>query len=219
MVERKTLNTMTMKKLMLLLLALLPCALGAAQMPIEVTTHGGEVVKGTSNGLFLFDHFHELRVKDEESGKKQDFTSEELTSVKLYDEESGEWITAVPLKAQRSMPSLLFRNPKPYRNPVFMIPLYEGKRVSAYKHLISTMTVTQQYQIQGGSFMLYFLVKGEDVCRAYALNNSVGAKAVLKLVFKDFPEMAEEVENMDSDKFYEDPLDIIKRFDEILSRK
>lgn len=208
-----------MKKLMLLILALMPCALGAAQMPIEVTLRGGEVVKGTSNGLFLFDHFHELRVKDEESGNKQDFTSEELTSVKLYDEDSKEWITAVPLKAQRSMPSLLFRNPKPYRNPVFMIPIYEGKRVSAYRHLISTMTVTKQYQIQGGSFMLYFLVKGEDVCRAYALNNSVGAKAVLKLVFKDFPEMAGEIENMDVDKFYEDPVDIIKRFDEVLSGK
>lgn len=208
-----------MKKLMFLILALLPCAIGAAQKPIEVTLRSGEVVKGTSNGGFLFDHFHELRVKDEESGKKQDFTSQELTSVKLYDEDSKEWITAVPLMAQRSMPSLLFKKPKPYRNPVFMIPIYEGKRVSAYKHLISTMTVTQQYRIQGGSFMLYFLVKGEDVCRAYALNNSIGAKAELRLVFKDFPEMANEIENMDVDQFYDDPLAIIKRFDEVLSAK
>lgn len=46
------------------------------------------------------------------------------------------------------------------------------------------------------------------------MSSAIGVKAMLKIVFKDFPEMKPIIEELDTDKFYEDPTMLIKKFDE-----
>ena len=206
---------MRMKKLFFMLFAFLICGITHAQ-EIELTLNDGKVVNGTTKSSFMFDGFHEISVKDAKSGEKTDYNSTDVKSVKLYDSKTKEWNTFVPLMAQKSMPSIWNKNPKPYKNPIFMMPLYEGKHVSAYKHFISTQTNTKNAQIHGKGWILYFKVKDEDIAKAFCMNAFVGVKALLKIVFKDYPEMKETVKTLDTDEFCKDPVELIRKFDDIL---
>ena len=201
-----------MKNFVLILVTLLFCTPSLAQ-DIKLTLNDGNVVSGSTSSLFMFDGNSEIRVKDAKSGEKKDFCSADVKEVKYYNKVGKEWLTFIPLVAQKSLPSVWVKNPKPFKNPVFMLPLYTGKRVSAYKHFISTQTNTKKAQINGSGYVLYFLVKGESTARAYWMTSAIGAKAMLKIVFKDYPEMKSVVSELDTDKFYEDPLMIIRKFD------
>lgn len=202
-----------MKNLVITLFAILFCNSLMAQ-EIKLTLNNGSVVNGTTKSLFMYDNSSAISIKDAKTGEKKDYNSSEIKNVSYYDEKGKEWVTFVPLVAQKSMPSIWNKNPKPYKEPVFMLPLYEGKRVSAYKHIISTQTNTKKQQITGSGCIFYFKVKGEDVAKAFWMSSAIGAKAMLKLVFKDYPEMKSIISELDTDKFYEDPVMIIKKFDE-----
>lgn len=203
-----------MKNFLTALLALLFCNTLMAQ-DVKLTLNDGNVVSGSTNSLFMFDGNSEIRLKDTKSGAKQDFGAAQLKEVKYYNKHDNEWLTFVPLVAQKSLPSVWNKNPKPFKEPVFMMPIYTGKRVSAYKHFISTQTNTKKAQINGSGYVLYFMVKGESLARAFWMSSAIGAKAMLKIVFKDYPEMKSVVSDLDTDKFYEDPLMIIRKFDEL----
>jgi len=50
----------------------------------------------------------------------------------------------------------------------------------------------------GSGSTYYFKVHSEDTARAFWMSASVGWRAEMKLVFKDFPEMKDVVEEFDS---------------------
>lgn len=202
-----------MKNSIIMLFAIFFCNVLMAQ-EVKLTLNNDDVVEGTTKSLFMFDSYNEIRVNIEKTKEKKDYASTDVKSVKYYSKSDKEWVTFVPLMAQKSMPSIWNKNPKPYSKPVFMQPLYEGKRVAAYKHFITTQTNTKTLQINGSGYVLYFKVKGENVARAFWMSSSIGAKALLKIVFKDFPEMKSIISDLDTDQFYKDPLMIIRKFDE-----
>ena len=204
---------MNMKKILTILFALLFAFTMQAQN-IKLTLNNGQTVSGNTKSLFMYDNGSEIRVKDKKNGEHKDYKSSEIKEVKYFDEKGKEWITFVPLMAQKTMPSVWVKSPKPYKEPVFTIPLYEGKRATAYMHPITTQTNTKNLQITGGGCIYYFKVKGEDVARAFWMSSAIGVKAMLKIVFKDFPEMKPIIKELDTDKFYEDPTMLIKKFDE-----
>lgn len=202
-----------MKKTITTLLAVIFCNVLMAQ-EVKLTLNNGNVVEGTTNSQFMLDGNNEIRVSVTKTGEKQDYNSTDVKSVEYYSKNDKEWLTFIPLAAQKSLPSIWNKNPKPYKNPVFMLPLYNGKRASAYKHIISTQTNTKALQINGSGCVYYFKVKGEDVARAFWMSSAVGVKAMLKIVFKDFPEMKHVISELDTDQFYKDPAMLIKKFDE-----
>lgn len=202
-----------MKNFVITVFAILFCNVLMAQ-EVKLTLNNGDVVEGTTTSPFMFDNFNEIRVKVATTDEKKDYTSLDVESVKYRGKNEKDWVTFIPLLAQKSMPSIWNKSPKPYNKPVFMQPLYDGKKVSAYKHFISTQTNTKNLQINGVGCVYYFKVKGEDVARAYWMSSAMGVKAMLKVVFKDFPEMKPIINELDVDKFYEDPLIIIRKFDE-----
>ena len=202
-----------MRKIFTLLFTLMFAYTMQAQ-EIKLTLNNGNVVSGTTKSLFMYDNSYEITVKDSKTEEKKDYSSADVKSVKYFNEKEKKWITFVPLMAQKCMPSIWNKSPKPYKNPVFMSPLYEGKRVSAYMHMISTQTNTKKLQISGSGCIYYFLVKGENVAKAFWMSSAIGVKAMLKIVFKDYPEMKPIIKELDTDKFYEDPLMIIREFDE-----
>ena len=61
-----------------------------------------------------------------------------------------------------------------------------------------------------------FKVKNEDVAKGYCMGSSIGAKMLLKIVFKPYPVMKETVSNLDTKEFYKDPISLIRTFDSLL---
>ena len=206
-----------MKKLMLPFFLCLFCTLATlGQNNVEIILSNGKTVDGATKTLFTVDDGDVIIVKDAKSGEKSEYKSTDIKRVKYYDSKSKEWQTFVPMMAQRMLPTVWNKNPKPYKTPVFLTPLYEGKNVSAYLHQISTITNTKNKQIIGTNYVFYFKVHKEDVAKAFWMGNSIGAKLMLKIVFKPYPIMKEAVSNLNTKEFDKDPVSIIKTFDELL---
>lgn len=187
-----------------------------AQSKIEITLNDGNVVKGDAYEGFIMDNHHKIWMKDVPKGEKETYESSEVKSVRLYNAKDNVWGVYVPMKAQRMLPNIWTKNPKPYKNPVFLHLLYEGKHVSAYEHCISTQNTTKNHQITGTNWVYYFKVHDEDVAKTYWMGYSMGLKAELKLVFKKYPQMKDIIKDLDSKAFYKDPIEIIRKFDEAL---
>ena len=205
-----------MKKVIFMFLALLICGMAQAQDNVEIMLNNGKSVKGVTKTLFMVDNGDVVVVKDSKSGEKSEYKSTDIKSLKYYDSDSKKWIDFVPMMAQRTIPNVWNKNPKPYKSPVFLTPLYEGKKVSAYIHYISTATNTKTVHLQGTTYMFYFKVHDEDVAKAYWMGNSIGAKMLLKIVFKPYPIMKETVSNLNTKEFDKDPVSLIRTFDSIM---
>ena len=107
-----------MKKILTMLFALLFAFTMQAQN-IKLTLNNGQTVSGNTRSLFMYDNGSEIRVKDKKNGEHKDYKSSEIKEVKYFDEKGKEWITFVPLMAQKTMPSVWVKSPKPYKEPVF----------------------------------------------------------------------------------------------------
>lgn len=209
-----------MKKMIFSLLTLLMCGLVQAQN-VEVTLNNGNVVKGETPSLsFYVDNAHEIRVKDKESGEKSDFTSTDVKEIKYYDKKAKEWTNWVPMVAQMGLSMSYKENPKLYKNPVFLQPVYEGKNISAYIHYISTATHVKSGSIYRFAIMFYYKAKNEGFARTYYLmDNSIagiGQKTMLKRYFKDYPQIKEVLKDLSMKEFRKDPMILVKKLDEVL---
>ena len=205
-----------MKKLFLLCMFCMSFGFSNAQSKIEITLNDGNVIKGVAYEGFIMDNYHKIWMKDVPKGEKETYESSEVKSVRLYNAKDNVWVVYVPMKAQRMLPSIWVKNPKPYKNPVFLHLLYEGKHVSAYEHCISTQNTTKNHQITSTNWVYYFKVHDEDVAKTYWMGYSMGLKTELKLVFKKYPQMKDIIKDLDSKEFYKDPIEIIRKFDETL---
>jgi hypothetical protein len=54
------------------------------------------------------------------------------------------------------------------------------------------------------------------VAKGYWMGSSIGAKMLLKIVFKPYPVMKETVSNLDTKEFDKDPISLIRTFDSLL---
>ncbi len=209
-----------MKKLFVMFLGLLLCGITQAQQ-VEVTLKNGKVVKGeTPSFSFYVDNVHGIRVKDNASGEKSDFTSTDVKVIKYYDKKAKEWTNWVPMVAQMGLSMSYKENPKLYKNPVFLQPVYEGKNISAYIHYISTATHVKSGSIYGFAIMFYYKAKNDDFARSYYVKDNsvagIGQKAVLKRYFKDYPQIKEVLKDLSMKEFRKDPMILVKKLDEVL---
>lgn len=108
-----------MRKTLFMLLACLFCVFAQAQTKVEVTLTGGKVVKGTTRTLFSVDDANSIKVKDAK-GEKKTYKSTEVKNLRVYDAKSQKWYTFEALKAQKALPNVWNKNPKPYSDPVFL---------------------------------------------------------------------------------------------------
>lgn len=209
-----------MKKLFLMLFAMLLYGMAQAQNA-EVTLNNGSIVKGDIKEYsFNVDNDHEFWIKNKSDDEKTDYTSADVKGIKVYDEKGKEWIDWIPMSAQMGLSMSYKTNPKLYKNPIFLHPVYDGKNVSAYIHYITTNTHTKTTSISGFGIMFYYKAKNEDFARSYYLmDNSIagiGQKTMLKMYFKGFPQIKEILKGLSMKEIRKDPTILVKKLDEIL---
>ena len=196
------------------------CGMVQAQTS-EVILNNGKVVRGEVKRLsFNVDNDHEVRIKDEETGEDFDYTSAEVLEIKFCDKKAEEVTNWIPLHAQRGLGTSFKKEPKLYKNPVFLHPVYEGENISAYVHYISTNTHVQSGSIYGFGLMFYYKAKDEDFARSYYLmDNSIagiGQKTMLKRYFKGYPQIKEILQDLSMKDIRNDPTILVRIIDEIL---
>lgn len=209
-----------MKRISWFLLAMLVCGISYAQK-VELTLTDGRVVTGSTKTPFLFGSVNKISVKNEVSGEKREYESVDIKSGRYYFPKEDEWCTFVSVNAQSQPANNWNKNPKPFKKPVFMISLYEGEKIGVYKHFVETSnrvfgTSGGSMQINGAGCIYYYLIKGEDIAKAYAMSPAIGGRKWLRFVFKQYPGMKEIIESYDMDMFYKDPIDIIKKLESLL---
>lgn len=201
-------------------LALVLCGVTQAQNA-EVTLNNGKVVKGDIEKLsFNVDNYHEFRIKKTD-GEKADFASTDVKEIKFYDKKADEWESWIPMKAQMGLGMSYKENPKLYKNPVFLQPVYEGKNISAYIHYMSTATHVKSGSVYGIGIMFYYKAKNEDFARTYYFKDNsvvvgIGQKTMLKRYFKDFPQIKDVLKDLSMKEFRKNPTILVKKLDEIL---
>lgn len=122
--------------------------------------------------------------------------------------------------AQMGMSMSYKENPKLYKNPVFLQPVYEGKNISAYIHYINTATHVKSGSIYRLAIMFYYKAKNEDFARTYYLKDNsiggIGQKTMLKRYLKNFPQIKEVLKDLSMKEIRKDPAILIKKLDEAL---
>lgn len=210
----------SMKKWILMFLALVSCGVMQAQNA-EVTLNNGKVVKGDIDKLsFNVDNYHEFRIKKTD-GEKADLASTDVKEIKYYDKKAQKWESWVPMVAQMGLSMSYKENPKLYKNPVFLQSVYEGKNISAYIHYISTATHVKSSSIYGVGIMFYYKAKNDNFARSYYLKENgvtvgIGQKTMLKRYFKDYPQIKDILKDLSMKEFRKDPTILVKKLDEVL---
>lgn len=101
------------------------------------------------------------------------------------------------VKAQNSIPNLFSKDPKPFKKPVFLQLIYEGKNVKGYKTLTTDYTVNNNSTKVNYVWRYYYLKKGDEIAKAYWLGIKgifLVMKKAMKLYFKEFPKLVEMVD-------------------------
>lgn len=146
---------------------------------------------------FMFPWVTEVKLADTFGGEPRTYSSEELKAV---------WFTKVgedsvpkiyhAVRAQKSMPNLFKKNPKPYKKPAFLRLVYNGENVKGYVRPVADYTHTPSMSISTYTYMIYYLTKDSDVAVAYWCETGdlvPAMKKVMKFYLREFPELVEMV--------------------------
>ncbi len=152
----------------------------------------------TSFTNFMFPWVTEVKLADTFKGESKKYSSDELKAV---------WFTSLgedsipkiyhSIKAQKSLPNLLRKNPKPYKKPVFLRLVYNGENVKGYIRPVADYTHTPSMSISTYTYIIYYLTKDSDVAVAYWCETGdlvPAMKKVMKFYLREFPELVEMVE-------------------------
>lgn len=101
------------------------------------------------------------------------------------------------VKAQSKLPNLFSKNPKPYKEPVFLRLVYEGEHINGYAMPYTDHTMTPGRHVILHTWRYFYYPKDKGVAKAYWDDTDgvvPGMKKVMKFYFREFPEIVEMVE-------------------------
>lgn len=168
---------------------------------ITCTLTDGTVIEGyTSIPLtkVITSHLNEIDISDTYKGKARTYKSEEVKRI-VYTSTLNDSLPLIyeSVKAQKNVPSLFNKNPKPFKKHVFLRLIYEGKNVNGYITPTMDYTVNKKTTIVNYVWRYYYLKKGDEIAKAYWLGIggiNIGMKAAMKLYFREFPKLVEMVD-------------------------
>lgn len=186
---------------------------------VSAIRNDGTSIEGYTK-YFPYENCSAIEIKDE-AGENIKCNSEEF--VELVYAPFGEQTHPIVYKsviAQKTMPNLFSKDPKPYKKPIFLRQIYSGNNVDGYVMMITGRTNTASSSVTTTNIPMFFYYVHNDVkARMYLLAEpQVGLGALLKLCFKKYPQMVEKFETKEikADDVYNDPLMIFPIFDSLL---
>lgn len=218
-----------MKKLLFILTALLATVeISAKDSPesyhIKVIRTDGTSFEGYNNTLlsdYLRPKVTEISVSTQFGGEPVQYTGNDVRRV-IFTATQSDTVPKIfdAVKAQSKLPNLFSKNPKPYKQPVFLRLVYDGENVRGY-----AMPYTDHTMVPGRTTILYtwryfYLTKDSDVAKAYWDDTDgvvPGMKKVMKFYFREFPEIVKMVDNgeLTPEMFQKNPAMILPLMDKL----
>lgn len=174
---------------------------------------------------FMFPFVTKVKLADTFGGETRTYTSDELKAV---------WFTSlgedsVPVvyhavKAQKGLPNLWNKNPKPHKKPVFLRLVYNGENVKGYIRPVADYTHGRTMSVTKYTYMIYYLTKDSDVAVAYWCETGdivPAMKKVMKFYLREFPELVEMVDKgeIKSREFRDNPAFVLPLMDKYYKPK
>lgn len=140
-----------------------------------------------------------IGISEEFKGKEKNYTSREITEL-IFPPNEKVSTPAIyrPVLAQKSLPTILNKNPKTYKEPVFLKCVYDGKNIKGYARACVDSSYTPSISRVNYTWLYYYKVEGDDVAKAYWLDSSdliPGMRKVMKFYFREFPEIQQMIED------------------------
>lgn len=189
---------------------------------VRVIKNDGTVFEGYNETRFtnyLRPYITAVSISNEFAGKPIKYNGNEVKRVEF----TGETQDSLPMIfeaviPQTKLPNLFNKNPKPYKEPVFLRLIYEGENVKGY-----AMPYTDHTMVSGRRTILYtwryfYLTKDSDIAVAY-WDDTDGIipkmEKVMKFYFREFPELQELVDRKEltPEMFRENPAIVLPIMD------
>lgn len=189
---------------------------------VRVIKNDGTVFEGYNETRFtnyLRPYITAVSISNEFAGKPIKYNGNEVKRVEF----TGETQDSLPMIfeaviPQTKLPNLFNKNPKPYKEPVFLRLIYEGENVKGY-----AMPYTDHTMVPGRRTILYtwryfYLTKDSDIAVAY-WDDTDGTipkmEKVMKFYFREFPELQELVgrKELTPEMFRENPAIVLPIMD------
>ena len=191
--------------LVFVLLAFCSASANAGKDPddyrVILTLKDGSKVDGFINTAlknYFRPRISEISVSSEFGGAEQKYTSDELVSI-VFPPNEKDTTTVVyhSVMAQSKLPNYLSKNPKPYKKPIFLRLVYDGGNVKGYAMPLFDRTFAQTMTILHYTWRYFYKTEDSSMAKAYWDDTDdiiPGMKKVMKLYFREFPELQEMVE-------------------------
>lgn len=167
----------------------------------------------------------EIGISEEFKGEEKKYTSTEISEL-IFPPNENVSTPAIyrSVLAQKSMPNAFNKNPKPYKKPVFLKCVYDGKNVKGYARACMDGSYTPSRTKVNYTWTYYYKVEGEDVAKAYWLDTKdiiPGMRKVMKFYFREFPEIQQMIDDgtLTPEDFREDPTIVLPLMDTTLGQR
>lgn len=193
-----------------------------------VTLSDGKIIEGyisTSLVNYLKPNVSKIDISEEFEGESKKYSSEEIVSI-TYPPTEKDTTTVIyeSVKAMKRMPNLWNKNPKPYKEPIFLRMVYEGKHVKGYAMPVFDATYGRTMSSYNYTWRYFYKTEGNEIAVAYwdDVNGIIpGMKKLMKFLFRDFPEIKEMIDEgtLKPKDFRDNCLIILPIIDEILEQR
>lgn len=222
-----------MKKFLLLLM----CFVWSSAMFAEKDPENYKVVVCLKDGTqfegymasplanYLSPRVSEVSISKEFGGEKQKYTSDEVVSIEfVQNDKNDKPVIYHSVMAQSKMPNLLSKNPKPYKQRIFLRLVYDGKNIKGYAMPLFDRTFGQTIDVLHYTWRYFYKTVDDDVAKGYWDDTDgtiPNAKKVMKFYFREFPELQKMVddESLTQKAFRDNPAMVLPIMDETYKKK
>ncbi len=195
-------------KQLILIIACLICGLStfAKEDPEEyrvlVFKTDGTVFEGYNETKFT-NYFRpkvtKVSISREFKGETEKFTGEEVKRV-VFNCTMNDSMPVIfdAVKAQSKMPNYFSKNPKPYKETIFLRLVYDGVNIKGYAMPIMDSTYTPSMTVVHYTWRYFYLTKDGEYAKVYWDDTDgiiPSMKKVMKFYLREFPALVEMIDN------------------------
>ncbi len=188
----------------------------------------GSVIEGYNDTRFsnhLLPKQTHVAISSEYGGKPVKYSGEEVRRI-IFTASINDSVPVIfeAVKAQTKLPNLFSKNPKPYKERVFLRVVYYGDNVKGY-----AMPYTDHTFVPGRTTILYtwryfYLTKDGEIAKAYWDDTDgvvPGMKKVMKFYLREFPQIVKMVDDgtLTPEMFQKNPAIVLPLMDRFYTEK